>query len=505
MTRFYTTIRPYPLAAVLALAATLAAPPALPGQSDRPVSTSRHKDAPGVSDAFLSKVSLSDQPRYFLDTIDNLNRVTGDSTRTAPGLAKNNYVVKVYPIYNTRAIEIQSYLLRSVAYEGGVVEVMGAEGVKDPDGNSVEFLYVTAPDFMIPGITEVVRMSDRPGFHFFDATGLDFGGGPGAVQYVGRHRTASELVAILEGTELGNIGAFLFPPFADDSTNTIYIVDNPTDIADNIAALEMFDRPPLQIELEVNIYEIEEGDRSKLGLDWDAWKGFFGGSIEYSSLSGSSFFDSRSDVYSSLLTLDARVLADFLNYTTQTGTTRVVTSTKLTMVNSEDNPGGLTGGGRGSSTGNPAIIESLTYIPYTVFQEDAGPVNSPNNRNELTDAVWEGVRLEILPFIGTESITLSVDVQVNSHIGYSKNKDIPLISRRNLNSIVNLTNTEPVVLGGLDKQNTVDSRVGIPLLKEIPYLGLLFSKESNNTSTSKVLISIVPRIKTSDTLADASM
>lgn len=480
--------------------------PAAHAQSDLPVTTQRYKQSASGVDAQASDVVLSKQPRYYLDTIDNLNRLTSDQTRPAPGLAKNNYIAKSYKIENAQAIEIQSYLLRSLAYEGGVVEVMGADGVKDESGKTVQYLFVTAPDFMIPGITEMVEQCDRPGFKFFDATGLDFGGGPGAVSYVGKHRTASELTAILAGTELGNVGAFLFPPFADDSTNTIYIVENPTDIADDLAALEMFDQPPLQIELEVNIYEIDEGNAGKLGLDWDAWKSFIGGQFTYESTAPNTFFDSDTDIYSTLLTLDAGALADFLNYTVQTGTARVVTSTNLTVVNSEDNPGALSGGARGTATGTPAVIESMTAIPFTAFNYAGdSSVDGTNGRNETPMAAEEGIRVEILPFIATESITLKVNAEVHSLIGYTPKTDYPMISSRTVNSVVNLRDGEPVVLGGLERTHNVESRVGLPLLKDIPLLGYVFGKESTDKTTSKVLISLRPRVKTTDSEQTATL
>lgn len=490
--------------ALMSVAISLAAGTSAVAQSDLPVSTTRVREAnaPMFPGEVLAGAKLSDQPRYYLDTVDTLNRVTTDATRTAPGLAKNNYVAKVYPIYNTEAIHIQTYLLRTLAYEGGVAEVMGADGVNDGTGKRVQYLFVTAPDFMIPGITEMVENADKPGFKFYDATGKDFGGGPGAIQYVAKHRTASELTAILSGTELGNIGVFLFPPFADDSTNTIYIVDNPADMADNIAALEMFDKPPLQLELEVFIYEISEGDRGKLGLDWDAWKRFTTGSFEYGSTSGSAFFDKGGDTYTTLLTLDARSLADFLNYTVQSGTTKVLTSTKLTMVNSEDIAGGLSGGGRGAASATPAVVESTVAIPYTVVQADLGGTNSTNARNEVVDSAFEGVRVSILPYIGTQSTTISVDVTVNSLVGYSKDTDIPLISSRKVNSLVNVKDGEPIILGGLEKTNNVKSRVGLPLLKDIPVIQYLFSKETKDTTKSKVVISIKPKLKTGDAGSD---
>lgn len=463
-------------------------------QSDRAVSTVREKDAPAGLN-LPDGVTLGHQPRYFLDTVDTLNRITSDRTRTSPGLAKNNYIGQVYEIRNTQAIEIQTYLLRILAYEGGIAEVMGADTVKDEKG-MIQFLFVVMPEHMKPGIDELVAKCDRPGFKFFDATGGDFGGGPGAVKYVGKHRTASELVAILNGTEIGNVGGFLFPPFADDSTNAIYIIENPTDIADDIAALEMFDIPPLQLELECQIFEVEVSKEGTIGVDLDAWKQHLSGELTYSDDSPDEWFDKDFNNYYSMLTLDARAIVEFLNFTVQSGNAQIITSTKITMVNSEDVPGGLAGGARGSSTGNPAVIQSIVTIPYTVLQESDGPKDSSNSVNEVIDDKFEGVRVEILPFIGTQSITLNINAEVHSLTGYSKSSNIPIISERSMNSVCNLKDGQWTVLGGLEKQTMSKSNSGIPGLRKVPVLKYFFAKESYAAPRkSQVLIAVRPTLK----------
>lgn len=457
------------------------------------VNTERYKSAPnGLTPPTAGTANISDVPRYYLDTIDSLNRIADDENRTAPGLSKNNYIGKVYPVYNCQAIDLQSYLLRTVAFEGGTVEVMGLQSVKDASGKNVQYIFVTAPDFMIPGITEIVTLCDQPGFKFYDATGMDFGAGPGSISYKGKHRTASELVRILSGTELGNVGAFLFPPFADDSTNTIYIVENPTDIGDDLAALQLFDQAPLQVEIDVTIYEVTGGEDGTLGLDWEVFKRSISGNLTYAATSENNFFDEESDVYTSLLTFDATTLANFLNYTVRTGNSKVVTSTKLTMINSEDVPGGLTeGGARGTSTGIPARVESTRAIPF-------GNLNTTED-GEIIDSAFEGVIVEFLAFIGTDSITFDVDILVNSLVGFSEENNTPIIANRNLNTVVNLASGETIVLGGLEKTNLVNDVVGIPVLKEIPLIGkYLFSKTTKNTVNSKVIMVLTPTIKKAD-------
>lgn len=499
--------------------ALLAALPALAvAQDEPPVRTVRYRDAnleslpPDVLAKLAEQMTLSKEPRYFLDTTDSLSRSTDDETRPAPGLAKNNYIGKVYEIHNTDAIHLQSYLLRIVAYEGGAVEVMGQQGVVDAAGKPVQYIFVTVPDFMVPGIDEIVDLCDRKDFEFYDQTGMYFdsesarllsgsevetlgksdkGLLTGAEIYVGKHRTASELRSILASTELGNVGALFFPPFADDSTNSLYIVENPIDMADNFAALQKFDKPPMQLTLSVDIYEIQEGDRQRLGLDYDVWKRALSGSLDYESTGETQWFDPQADLWTTVLSLDASVLADFLNFTAQSGTSKVLTSTKLTMVNSEDVPGGVSGGARGSLTGVPAVVSSLTAIPFT----STAP-GSDGGRSEVLDieTAAEGVVVEILPFIAKESATLSIKSEVLSLSGFTKETDQPIISSRTVNSVVNVKDGVPIVLGGLEKTNNVTSTVGLPFLKDIPVLKYAFGKEVKDTTQSKILIVLKPDI-----------
>jgi type II secretory pathway component GspD/PulD (secretin) len=172
-----------------------------------------------------------------------------------------------------------------------------------------------------------------------------------------------------------------------------------------------------------------------------------------------------------------------------------VTAARVTMVNSEDNPGSVSGGGaRGIATGEPAVIESLVPISFTVLQDDVGPNNASNARNEVV-STFEGVRVTILPFIATESLTVRVEAQVNSVVGLSPATGTPLVAERRANTMVNLADGIPLVLGGLEKTTNQDVRVGIPLLKEVPILQYLVSVERTLAATSKVYVVVTPRLK----------
>ncbi|MCB2154291.1 type II and III secretion system protein [bacterium] len=432
-------------------------------QSEVPASAASNSEFPWYS-------------KYYDTTQDVLLRTTRQ---------KNNYIVKTFPIYNTDAIEIQSYLLRSTAFENAVVEVMGKEGVVDPKtGKDVQFLIVTAPDFMMPGITETVELTDVEGFVFFDGTGAtNENGVPGALTYVGKHRTASQLISILGGTELGNVGAFLFPPFADNTLNTVYVVENPTDIADDLAALAAFDKPPLQVEIKATVYELSDGDGSTLGLDWSAWKRWVSGNFNFTY--GNSFDSTVVKSYSALLDLNAAVLTEFLEYLVDEGKANIVTQTSITATNDFD-PSDATG-----QPGRVARIFSGNILPFYLNDSATADVPVSPERKD----VQEGVELLITPYIASQSVSLDVDVTVNSLIGYVPETHYPIISAQEATSFNNLGFGETMVIGGLERTVTITEETGFPLLKDIPVAGYLFKKESKATRKSKLIITLTPTLK----------
>ncbi len=415
----------------------------------------------------------------------------GTSGGTTPGMAKNDYVLKTYAIHNTNAIDVQSYLLRSLVYEGGIAEVMGKQDLKDADGNPVQYLFVTAPDFMIPGIDEMIARVDVKGFAFYDGTSNgNAAGKSGCTAYVGKHRTAGELKAILAGTELGNIGQFYYAPFADPSLNTIYISENPSDIADDLSALESFDRPPLQAEFEVTIYEVDQDHFEDVGLDFDAWKRAISGTFTLHESSG----DGKKATVDSIVGLEASVLAEFLNYMVGQGDAKITTRAKLLSVNAEDNPGALSGGARSEATASPAVLHDGRILPFEKVVSRAGEPGDTHVESVLDPNVFEGFDLSIRPFICAESITADIAVTVNSMVGFDRSGRVPNVTSRNSHSTLHLKPGTEYLIGSFERKTQVEVEDGIFLLRDIPWMGALFRRTTTADRESRWFVYVKPRI-----------
>jgi type II secretory pathway component GspD/PulD (secretin) len=266
------------------------------------------------------------------------------------------------------------------------------------------------------------------------------------------------------------------------------------------------------VELGVNILEVDTTDTETLGLDWDAWKTSAAGIIQISSASrdslGGEFFS-----FDTLLGMDATTVAEFLNYLVRQGHATVVTNTNMTVVN-----------------GQTATLESARVIPYQTYDRIDGtaapvllvvegdtsdPLHIPTTapvpgsaagRAELRDQmdVSEGFTLTFTPIIGQDSMVCRVECVINSLIGHTE-LDMPITSAYRTESMVGLVDGGTCLLGAFDKQTIMEIEDGIPLLRNIPYLGYLFSEVTEEVRTSKLVVILTPRINEHLTYTDEAV
>ena len=70
------------------------------------------------------------------------------------------------------------------------------------------------------------------------------------------------------------------------------------------------------------------------------------------------------------------------------------------------------------------------------------------------------------------------------------------IAQRTINSSVTVQSGQTVVLGGLILENTTEGRTGIPILQDIPLLGNVFSKTTQDVFRTELLITVKPQVIT---------
>jgi type II secretory pathway component GspD/PulD (secretin) len=107
-----------------------------------------------------------------------------------------------------------------------------------------------------------------------------------------------------------------------------------------------------------------------------------------------------------------------------------------------------------------------------------------------TDASDEfGFKLSLTPSISAKATMLDVNVSNSSLIGYTSEGAPRIQQGAEVASSFMISNEgTKLVIGGIEKRDVVSVSGGIPLLKDLPILGWVFSTESESTKRSQLVV-----------------
>ena len=154
----------------------------------------------------------------------------------------------------------------------------------------------------------------------------------------------------------------------------------------------------------------------------------------------------------------------------------------------------------------PAFIAILDEISVNTGIVEIETVGGATLKDSFQRAQY-GVTLSITPTIHMASeedgpgaintISLESDITFDTfdRIGQVVN-DRPNVRRRNIKNEARVADGETVIIGGLRRKDSEDSKDGIPFLGEIPGFGKLFSETQLDDNSSEMFIFITPKIVT---------
>jgi general secretion pathway protein D len=138
------------------------------------------------------------------------------------------------------------------------------------------------------------------------------------------------------------------------------------------------------------------------------------------------------------------------------------------------------------------VIAEQVPIPVTSF-------NSANtiggNIVPITSFQYQdvGIIIEVEPRVHhNNEVSLVVSVEVSNITGNVGNQ--PIIGTRNVETTIRLKDGETNFLAGLIRTDEIQSERGIPGLSDIPILGRLFSKKTNQVQHTDIVLTLTPHI-----------
>jgi general secretion pathway protein D len=307
------------------------------------------------------------------------------------------------------------------------------------------------------------------------------GGGGGAVPSFGtpngegaRPVAAGSLTPGQFAAELGLSGPVRVQ--ADMSRNAVVVLAAPQDFRLIAQTIRRLDQRPRQVFIEAMIAEVRLNDELRFGIDYAVRSGDSTFRQAFPAGLGLAPLDPIGGGFTWVLRgTDFRVTLQALSSITDV---RVVSAPRMLVVDNETAT---------LQVGDQVPV--LTQVSQSTTSGNAPIVNSV----ELRDT---GVILAVRARIGAGGvIALDVFQEVSDAVRTTTSGiNSPTIQLRRLQSTINVMSGETVALGGLMRDRVERGNSGIPILNQIPYLGLLFGSRSSDAQRTELLVMLAPRV-----------
>ncbi len=253
-----------------------------------------------------------------------------------------------------------------------------------------------------------------------------------------------------------------------------------------------------QVLIEARIVEVELSDDFKSGVNWsELFKGKEG-------LTASFGAPSASDLISSADTglFSARIRTEdftgILNLVRTFGTTRVLSSPRLTVMNNQTAvlkvarnevyfvtsaqfPTTVTASGA-TVSGTPVYSSTPRTVPVGLVMTVQPAISADTDRVTLT---MRPTISRVVDRVSDPSIGLNA---ANAGITDPVQSKIPVLAVREMDSVLQLRSGEVVVMGGLMQDSSDNRDQGVPPFDAVPLLGNFAKSRSNEGTTSELVI-----------------
>ena len=251
----------------------------------------------------------------------------------------------------------------------------------------------------------------------------------------------------------------------DRRLNAIWVTGSPDRIAQVKRQIALIDIPVDSVILETQFVELTEQGARNLGIDFNNTSGQIAvGSITTGS--SNPFGEDLTRIIPSGQ-IQAAIYAQI-----QKGEGRIVSRPRVA-----------------AQSGSTAKILTGDALPILT----AITLSGVNGVSQQVQYVNVGVTLQIAPRVSSDGfVTAQIYGVVSSVTGFSQG--YPTISQREAETSASVRDGETFVIGGLTQDNVITSKSKVPILGDIPLLGLPFRVNKSTRAKTELYIVITPHI-----------
>lgn len=291
-----------------------------------------------------------------------------------------------------------------------------------------------------------------------------FGGIPGS----------SALNAAMSGQ--GGTGGALLPGVritADPTNNSILIYASHENYQIIESTLNQLDRPKLQVAIDVTIAEVSLNDNLSYGVQF-----FLANHVAGVS----------NTVTGAMPTVASGLPAGFNVIGGNSATPQVILNAlhALTDVKILSNPSLVV------VDNGEATLEVGDQVPVTTGS--ASVLSAGDTVVNTVDYKDTGIILHVQPRVNSNgNVTLDIDQEISS-VPENSASLTPTISQRKVKSTISVQSGQMVLLAGLISETQSNSRAGVPILDQLPYVGAAFGTTGKSKVRTELIMLIRPQI-----------
>lgn len=300
---------------------------------------------------------------------------------------------------------------------------------------------------------------------------------------------------------------------ADEDTNALIITADIDTVNALMGIVERLDIQRAQVLVEAIIVEINDDIGKNLGIQWlfRHEDGGFAGSFDAGNdpralarIAESALDTDDRDALTGLAAALAGMAGQTIGIGRLTSSNDLLAIIDLLQATSGANilstPNLLT------TDNTPARITVGESVPFvTGSYTTPGDTGSIQNPFQTITRENVGTTLEVTPHVNRgDKVAMDIKQEISSISQRAGAVDL-ITNERQIETRVTVSDGETVVLGGLIRDNVIQSETRVPLLGSIPVLGHLFRSQSSSVQKTNLLVFIRPTIlRDDDTLRGAT-
>lgn len=309
---------------------------------------------------------------------------------------------------------------------------------------------------MVPGI--MVAYAPTEGFDLVAPSDIKVGDAGSSVAAAEKDSPSSALGSAMSLPAESDPSKPLMEPEPENKVQALLVSGNAADVDKALELAQTLDVKSPQIKIDAKVTAITDSGEKKLGLQWE-WD-----QIAFIETSTNAWKRGPVDFAA---TLDALVT---------NGDAQLLASPSIVCL--ENKPGVF------------FVGDDVTYIVRVE--------TTPTGQNVTTETKSAGVQLRVVGDVSPDGyITLNLHPEV-SVLQLEENRAanifLPRIKRRFTDHVVRVKNGQTIVIGGLIRNDELESMSKVPLLGDIPFFGNLFRHKSKVTEHTEVVMFITASI-----------